>query len=202
VTDAVAGELPAGDETFTVADLFALSKLVAATWTAAAERDWSVRAGPVEWSCLHAADHAVDCVYAPAFFLASRRVDGYPEVGGNLMFGTAATPARLVASLELATRVLAGVVRDAPPTTRAVIFRRPTIITGAPADFVPRAAVELALHAADVASGLGVAFTPPRDLCFRLREHTRPWPMWTVAWSGLPTTEDPWRDLLIGSGRG
>ncbi len=71
--------LPSGAERFTADDLEELSALVADTWTSAADRDWSAQAGTVEWSCTATADHAVDCVYAPAFFLASRRTDAYPQ---------------------------------------------------------------------------------------------------------------------------
>jgi len=195
-------KLLSGDERFTVADLYALSDLVAAAWTDASDRDWSVPAGTLAWSCTGTADHAVDCVYAPAFFLASRRVDGYPEVGLDLTLGGDATPARLVQSLQIATRMLAGVVNDAGSDVRAVIFRRPEVLTGAPEDFVPRAAAEFILHTHDVCEGLGVSFKPPSDLCYRLREHTRPWPMWTVAWAhGLGRSDDPWLDLVTASGR-
>ena len=194
--------LQSGDERFTIDDLHELSELVASTWTAAASLDWSVPAGTLEWSCARTADHAVDCVYAPAFFLASRKLDGYPDAGGDLTMGERATPERLVESLRIATRMLAGVVNDAGEDERAVIFRRPEIVTAGREDFPPRAAMELALHAHDVCTGLGVAFEPPADLAFRLREHTRPWPMWSGAggWS-LGRTDDPWGDLLAGSGR-
>lgn len=191
--------LPPGNEIFTVADLYQLSSLVAGAWASAGDRDWSVAAGTVEWSCTQTAVHAIDCVYAPAFFLASRRLDAYPEPGLSLALGPPA--GRLVEALEIATRILGAVVNDCDPTVRAVIFRFPAILTGQPADFVPRGAMELVLHAHDVCRGLGVAFEPPADLCHRLREHTRGWPMWTVAWSGLERTDDPWGDLLRGSGR-
>jgi hypothetical protein len=190
-----------GDERFTVDDLHTLGDLVAVAWASAADRDWSVPAGTVAWSCLRTADHAVDCVYAPAFFLASRRVDRYPDVGADVTMGAAATPARLVESLRIATRMLAAVVNDAGPDERAVIFQRPVMTTAAPHDFPPRGAMELILHAHDVCTGLGVPFEPPTDLCHRLREHTRPWPMWTLAWNGLNRTDDPWADLLTSSGR-
>ena len=97
-----------GEERFTVADLDALSELVATTWTAAANQDWSVNAGTFEWSCLKTADHAVDCVYSPAFFLASRKVDGYPEVGLDMTIGKHASARLLVQSLGIATRMLDG----------------------------------------------------------------------------------------------
>ena len=103
----------------------------------------------------------------------SRNVDAYPEVGGDLTLGPEANPAKLVQSLEMASRLLAVVVNDAEPDARAIIFRRPEPLTGVPADFVPRAATELILHAHDVGQGLGVPFEPPVGLCYRLREHTR-----------------------------
>jgi hypothetical protein len=197
----VTAVLPSGADRFTVDDMLELSRLVAEAWSAAADRDWSAPAGTVEWSCLATADHAVDCVYAPAFFLASRRTDTYPEAGDDLRLGDAASPDRLVASLELATRLLVAIVRDTDPAVRAVIFSGPAVALGAPADFVPRAALELALHAHDVGAGLGLPFEMPAPLARRLLEHTRPWPMWTIAWDGLPQTDDPWSDLLAGSGR-
>jgi Mycothiol maleylpyruvate isomerase N-terminal domain len=190
-----------GDAQFTVADLFALGELVAGTWSVAAGLDWSVRAATLEWSCLRAADHAVDCVYAPAFFLASRKLDAYPDIGTNLTLGARATPERLVESLRTAATMLAAVVLEADPDVRAVLFRRPTVRTGAPADFLARGALELIIHAHDVCAGLDVAFDPPADLCHRLREHTRPWPMWTFAWNGLGQTDDAWGDLLRAAGR-
>jgi hypothetical protein len=193
--------LISGSEGFTVDDLFDLSDLVARTWSSGAARDWTGPAGTLAWSCLRTADHAVDCVYAPAFFLASRRTDNYPQVGSDLKFGDRATPSRVVESLEIATRMLAAVVRDTEADVRAIIFRRPEVLLGAPADFVPRGAMELILHAHDVCSGLGVAFEPPAALAYRLREHTRPWPMWTVAWDRLGDSADPWGDLLLASGR-
>ncbi len=192
--------LTPGEECFTVADLRALTDLVAATWLAEAHRDWSAPAGALEWSCIATADHAVDCVYAPAFFLASRRMDAYPEAGSDLTLGTRATPELLVDSLRLASRMLTAVVNDAGPDVRAIIFQRPAVV-GAPRDFAPRAALELILHARDVAIGLDVAFDPSADLCSRLREHTRRWPVWTAEWRGLGRTDDPWADLLRGSGR-
>lgn len=143
----------------------------------------------------------MDCVYAPAFFLASRRSDAYPDVGLDLTLGDEATPLLLVQSLQIATRILAAVVNDAGPDVRAVIFRRPSVVTAAPPDFSPRGALELALHAHDVCTGLQVPFEPRAELCERLREHVRPWPVWRAAWNGLRRSDDPWADLLVSSGR-
>jgi hypothetical protein len=190
------------DETvFTVDDLDELSDLVARAWSSARERDWSARAGTLDWSCLATADHAVDCVYAPTFFLASRKQDDYPDMGGGLTFGARATPELLVESLRIATRLLVAVVNEAAPDTRAVIFRRPAVVIAPPRDLPPRGALELLLHAHDVCAGLAVPFEPPPGLCGRLREHTRRWPMWSTVWQGLGTSDDPFGDLLAASGR-
>jgi hypothetical protein len=193
--------LVSGTERFTADDLRDLHDLVAACWTAAADRDWSAPAGTLDWSCTATADHAVDCVYAPAFFLASGNPEGYPVAGRDLELGDVATPATLVESLRIATRILCAVVDAADPDDRAAIFLRPEVLLGAPPDFLPRAALELSLHAHDVGTGLGVGFEPPAELCHRLREHTRPWPVWDGAWGALGTSADPWRDLLAASGR-
>ena len=195
-------ELVSGSERFTAADMYTLSELVASAWTQGSDRDWSARAATLEWTCLATADHAVDCVYAPAFFLASRRTDAYPDTGQDMSLGANATPERVIESLAIATRTLVAIVNDAEPDVRAVIFRRPEIMTAAPQDFLPRAAIELALHAHDVCTGLDQPFEPPPELARLLREHTCPWPMWTIAWNALPRTDDPWLDLLTASGRG
>lgn len=185
-------------ERFTVEDLEALSALVASAWREASALDWSVPAGTLEWSCLQTADHAVDCVYAPAFFLASRRTDAYPEAGEALTLGDRATPERLAASLELATRLLRAVVRDAGAHERAILFRRPAAVLGSPDDFPARAALELALHAHDIALGLGRPFRAPSSIVQHLRDHTVDWPVWATP---PRASGDAWTDLLAASGR-
>ena len=138
-------DLVSGAERFTTADMYALSDLVASAWTAAvgsrlvrpgrhARMDMPRNRRPRGRLRLR----------LPAFFLASRNTDGYPDLGRNLSLGPAATPKRIVQSLTIATCALVAIVNDAPPATRAVIFRRPEVTTATPEDFLPRAAVELA----------------------------------------------------------
>ena len=187
--------------TFSGADLDRLTREVVEAWRAGSDRDWSVPAGALEWSCATTADHAVDCVLAPAFFLASRRRDAYPPYGAATP-GPTATPAVLIEAVETSSRILAAVVAAAPPDTRAVIWRRPQVESRGPEDFVPRGALELILHAHDISCGLGVPFAPSSDLCDRLRRHTQSWPMWHIGgWRPLDMGSDPWRDLLTASGR-
>jgi hypothetical protein len=187
---------------FTHHDLERLTQVVADAWRSGADRDWSARAGTLDWSCARTADHAVDTVLAPAFFLASRRQDGYPEWAGPFRVGRNASPGQLVEALETATRILVAVIVAAEPGARAVIWRRPQVEVRGPEDFAARGALELVLHGHDVCRGLGVAYDPPAEVCERLRDHTRDWPHWgSPGWRALPVTDDPWADLLAGSGR-
>ena len=186
---------------FSTADLEAVSAVAVAAWSAGSDRDWSVNAGTLEWSCTRTADHAVDTVLAPAFLLASRKLDGYPKLGGSDFTVGADAPPDLIEGLATATRILVAVIEAAEPSARAVIRRRPQVQVAGPQDFAPRGGSELIMHAHDVCCGLGVPFVPPPDVCYRLREHTRSWPMWDGPGNELGTGNDPWSDMLVGSDR-
>ena len=181
---------------FTIADFDQLSRTVIELWEAAIDRDWSVPAGTLEWSCFTTADHTVDCVFSYALFLASRREDMYPNFT-ELHALPGAVPSDLIFGLRAVCNMLTAVVTIAEPGARAIIWQRAEPATAPAADFAARGGHELILHAHDVCTGLGVPFDPPRELCRRLWHHTRDWPM------GAPiaTTDDPWSDLLERSGR-
>jgi uncharacterized protein (TIGR03083 family) len=180
---------------FSVGDFDALSGLVLSAWGSGVALDWSVPAGTLEWSCFTTADHTVDCVFSYAFFLASRAQDGYPPFS-ELHALPGATPSNIVDGLRASCTLLSSAIRTAAPDVRAILYYRPEPTTGSPPDFAARGAHELILHAHDVCTGLGIPFDPPRDLCRRLRDHTRDWPYGTAV-----TTDDPWSDLLERSGR-
>jgi hypothetical protein len=171
-----------------VDDLRRLSAHVIDTLGAAVDRDWSVPAGTLEWSCWQTLDHTVDCVFSYALFLASERTaHGYPAFG-ELHALPDATPADLVEGLRAVTTMLAAVIEAADPSVRAVI-RRDRL--GAPVEFIDRGAHEMILHAHDICAGLDVPFDPPRDICAGILEAR-----------GIErASDDPWRDLLESSGR-
>lgn len=183
---------------FSVDDLYAIAECVAAAWSGALDRDWTARAGVMEWSCAKTADHAVDTLLAPAFFLASRRTDAYPEGGWHP--GEDAPPEAFVAGVEMCARILGGVVASTPEDVRALLIQHSGTI-GRPADFAPRGALELIIHGHDVCTGLGVELDPPREACDHLRQHVRDWPFWSGYWAPLSMAGDPWIDLLQASGR-
>jgi hypothetical protein len=180
---------------FTTADFDELSKLVVEAWESGLDRDWSVPAGTLEWSCFTTADHTIDCVFSYALFLASRRRDMYPPFT-ELHALPGAGPSDLVNGLQAVCTMLVAVVAEAGPGTEAIMWGRIGGL-GESRDFAARGGHELILHAHDVCTGLGVPFDPPRDLCERLRDHTREWPVGPE----VAPTDDPWSDLLERSGR-
>jgi hypothetical protein len=181
---------------FSPEDFSALSRLVLDAWRSGLDRDWSVPAGTLEWSCWKTADHTVDCVFSYAFFLASRRQDTYPPFA-ELHALPNATPADLVDGLQASATMLSAVIATAEPDARAVIGLWPHAQNGRPPDFAARGALEMILHAYDVCTGLDIAFDPPQDVCARLRDYASEWP----GQAPLPATDDPWSDLLERSGR-
>ena len=188
--------MPLGEGPFTAADFSELSGLAVAAWTAGLDRDWSAPAGTLEWSCFQTADHAIDCVFSYALFLASRRPDVYPPFT-ELHALPGATPRDLVNGMAAVCEMLASAIAHAPADARAVIFGLGDLGLGTPQDFAARGGLELILHAHDVCTGLDVAFAPDRALCARLRDHTRDWP----GVRDIPATDDAWSDVLARSGR-
>jgi hypothetical protein len=179
---------------FTADDFADLSGMVLEVWGSAVDRDWSVPAGTLEWSCLYTADHTVDCVFSYALFLASRKQDRYPAFG-ELHALPGATAADVLEGLRAVTNLLSATIAAAGHDVRAVLYRG---INRGPEDFAARGGLELILHAHDVCSGLGLAFDPPQDLCRRLFDHTRDWPGHAAT---VEPTDDAWSDLLRRSGR-
>ncbi|HMJ74983.1 MAG TPA: hypothetical protein VK507_03370 [Iamia sp.] len=184
------------DVAFTAEDLEVVGDLALTAWGSAFDRDWSVPAGTLEWTCLATADHTIDCVFSYALNLASRKQDGYPAFD-LLRALPHAGPADMLDGLRAVVGMLAAVIRTAPPDARATLFSRGGPVVTGPAPFAPRGGLELALHAHDVSAGLDVPFEPPAAVCARLLAATAGWPGAVAE----PDTDDPWADLLVRSGR-
>jgi hypothetical protein len=181
---------------FTGQDFDLLSGLVLGHWTASQHLDWSVPAGPVEWTCLRTAEHVIDCVFSYALFLGSGKQDAYPRWGELQALPGAAT-ADMIDGLRAVTTMLSALIATTPADARVIIWRRPVVSLGSPDDFAARGALELALHASDIAVGLTASFEPPADLCRRLFAATDGWP----GNHEIDPTGDAWSDLLARSGR-
>jgi hypothetical protein len=183
------------EEPFTADDFAQVGALALATWQTGVDRDWSVPAGTLEWSCRKTAEHVIDSALAPAFFLASRRLDAYPLFKVTEIHPSATIP-DLIDCLRAVVNVVWCVVVATDPDARAIIRRRPVPETAPAAAFAPRCGLELILHNFDIACGLGVAFDPPRDLCALLYAATFDYPR-----EEITRTDDSWSDLLARCGR-
>ena len=150
------------------------------------DRDWSARAGDLDWSCRRTLDHVVDTVLLYAAFLATRSQ-------GRLAFPRDGDPnrtvAELLATVETTAAILAEVARAAPPDARAF---HPAGMGDAPG-FLAMACEEILVHTDDIATGLGLTFRPADEgLIDRVARRIFPW---------APADAEPWDALRWGAGR-
>jgi hypothetical protein len=151
----------------------------------ALDRDWSVKAGDLEWSCRRTLDHIVDSLMLYAASLASRATGRLsPPRNGN----PDASVEELLTSLGAAAAIVAEVARAAPPGTRAFHPAGMADVSG----WLALACEEILLHTDDIAQGLGLRFRPPEELAARIRARIFPW---------APADLDPWAALRWAAGR-
>ncbi|MFE5208990.1 GNAT family N-acetyltransferase [Streptomyces sp. NPDC056600] len=184
ILGALGGDAAARAVTDTVAEAVAALR-------PAAGRDWSgVRAGQVEWDCLHTAEHMVSDLFAYATQLATRAPAAYRPVEYTLdPPGTGAEGA--LEAIEAGGVMLALACRTAPRAARG--FHPYPFRSAGREGFAAMGMAEVLLHTHDMAQGLDVAFRPSAELCgyvlARLFPHVR-------------QGDDPWRTLLWATGRG
>ena len=139
----------------------ALTSVVAALRPATG-RDWSARAGDLDWDCWHTAEHVGDCLLSYAAQLVARPDDRYVPFLANA--DKDAPPEQVLEFAEAGGRILAAVVRTTPQRTRAY---HPTGRAD-PEGFAAMGSIEALLHGEDIAQGLGLAIDPPREVCARV----------------------------------
>jgi hypothetical protein len=148
-------------------------------------RDWSVRAGPLEWDVERTITHMVGALAKYTLYLASRCEH---FIGLTVTRWPDATNEEVIDSIVPVATGLAAVAAVTPPGVRAYHVTGPSSAI----DYVGRACVELLVHTDDALSGLGVAFAPPADLCRRVLAQRFP----EAAGPG-----SAWHALLTASGR-
>lgn len=162
--------------------------------------DWHIPAGSLEWDCWETVEHLSDDLFAYAVQLGPRRPpqDGVVpfryapdrEGGpGNSVFADpeAGVPG-LLQTLEASGALLTAMVRTTPSDVRS----HHVFGLSDPEGFAAMGVVETLVHTHDVASGLSLSWTPPRDLCDRVLARLFP---------GAPDDEDRWTVLLWSTGR-
>ena len=175
--------------TVTASDLDAAMSCVMSGLLPVSDRDWSVRAGTLEWDCWHTAEHIGDCLLSYAWQLAVQPTTRYVRA-----IATAekdASPAEVLEFAVTGGRILASMVRTSPPHVRAF---HPTGMAD-PEGFAALGCNEALLHGNDIALGFGLSLDPPRDVCRRVLARLYP-----QAPSELADT-DPWTSLLWAGGR-
>jgi uncharacterized protein (TIGR03083 family) len=172
-------------EALTADDVVAAATTAEAALRPVADRDWSVRAGPLEWDVEQTVTHMIGATAKYTLYLASRcehfiglAVTRWPD----------ATNEEVIDSLVPVAAGLAAVAAVTPPGVRAYHSTGPSSASG----YVGRACVELLVHTDDALCGLGVAFAPPGDLCRRVLAQQFP----DAAGSG-----SAWHGLLAVNGR-
>jgi hypothetical protein len=166
-------------------DILAAASAARATLEPALDRDWSGRAGELEWTCRRTLDHIVDALVLYSAHLATTATTRLPHLrDGNPNAGVD----ELLTAVAAAAAILAGVADAAHPGTRAF---HPAGMAD-PSGFLAMGCDEILVHTHDIATGLGLAFEPPADLVDRVVGRLFPW---------APPGEEPWAALLWANGR-
>ena len=159
-------------------DVVAAAATVEAALRPVADRDWSVRAGPLEWDVEQTVTHMIGATAKYTLYLASRcehfiglAVTRWPD----------ATNEEVIDSVVPVAAGLAAVAAVTPPGVRVYHSTGPS----SAADYLGRACVELLVHTGDALSGLGAAFAPPEDLCQRVLARQFPDAAGPGGWHGL-----------------
>ncbi|MGH2615534.1 MAG: hypothetical protein ACRDJC_09870 [Thermomicrobiales bacterium] len=177
--------VPRHDPTLSPDDLLAAAAVARAALAPALDRDWSVPAGDLEWSCRRTLDHIIDALINYAGNLAIRSTEhrASPDVD------TSQRPVAVALTMvEAAAAILAEVVRAAPPGARGFHEAGMADACG----FVAMGCEEILVHSNDIAQGLGVTLYPPAGLAARVRSRLFPW---------APSDVDPWDALRWAAGR-
>jgi hypothetical protein len=161
-----------------------------------AGRDWSVRAGVLDWNVEQTITHMIGAPAKYTLYLASRCEH---FIGLSVTRWPDATNEEVIDSIVPVAKGLAAVAAITPPDVRAYHRAGPSSAT----DYIGRACVELLVHTDDALSGLGVAFTPPADLCHRVLAQQFPDAATgsDSAGSDTDTSDRAWHRLLTANGR-
>jgi hypothetical protein len=171
--------------TVTPDDLMAAADLCRETLAPAVDADWSVVAGDIGQTCRETIDHVVSCQTFYASHLATRTPSPLPRLRKHDVDAPLGDVLDLVPA---GAAVLAAVARGSGPDVRAF---HPAGMAD-PEGFLAMGCDEIIVHTGDIATGLGVAFVPPDDLCARVVARLFPW---------APSDAEPWPTLLWANGR-
>lgn len=158
------------------------------------DRDWSVNACGLEWSCLYTAEHIAGDFIGYATNVTGRTEGDYVPFDIVLEDGTG--PEGAVRVIEATGGLLSAVARTAPPTARGW---HPYPHGSADATgFAAMGIAELLLHTYDIMRALDAVYEPPAELC----EALLAWLFPHVPPAPDSSDDGHWRTLLWATGRG
>lgn len=120
--------------------------------------DWTVPAGPLDWSCRRTAAHIAHDLLAYAGQLAARPTDAYLPV--DLEIRPTASPAQVLQAVTACGGLLSSALVTADPALRAWHWGPCD-----PGGFAAMGVAETLLHTHDITQGLSVDWLPPAPLC-------------------------------------
>lgn len=129
--------------------------------------DWTVSAGPLEWSCWQTAAHIGHDLLAYAGQLAAQPVDAYLPFDLNVR--PSASPAQVLQAVTACGGLLSSALTTASPTLRAWHWGPCD-----PEGFAAMGAAEILLHTYDITRGLTVDWIPPASLSTAIRNRLFP----------------------------
>src|SRR5258705_10970821 len=103
--------------TVTADDLDSVISCVMSGLLPITDRDWSVRAGTLEWDCWHTAEHIGDCLLSYAGQLVCQPEGRYVRFLARA--DADASAAEVLEFAEAGARILAATLRSVPATTLA-----------------------------------------------------------------------------------
>ena len=171
------------------AELLEATQYFVGTFRPQTHRDWTTRAGDLEWDVAFTVTHVAAHMTKAATYLASATTTWSPLV---MSADPRATNDQLLDAVDIAAGGLAFVADRADDATRG--FHAWGM--GDASAFLARAANEVLVHGWDVAQGLGVAFAPPAALCASVVHRRFPW-----VDNNADSAVDSWSTLLTSAGR-
>lgn len=165
-------------------DLLAATEFVVGTLRPTAGRDWSVRAGTLDWDVAFTVTHVAAALTKYTAYLAAAATKWSPLV---LRSHDDASNDGLLDGVEIGASALAFVAAHAD-TARG--FHAGGMLDAE--GYLALAAIEVLVHGWDAATGLGLEFIPPSPPCAAAVRRRFPW---------VEEINDPWQTLLTATGR-
>ena len=122
------------------------------------QRDWTIEAGTVAWSCWKTAAHVSNDLLKYAGQVVGQPQHGYLRF--HVRAASDAAPLDLLDTMQMAGNMLALAVETADSASTAWHYGATD-----PTGFAAMGVGETLLHTYDIATGLGIDWTPLPDLC-------------------------------------